>query len=290
MIKKDLVKKTTVIAITGALTVAMTAIVFAKPGGFENGMQGRDRMEDMRGGPNGNIGFDGDMSGMPGGGAPDGERPEITLGEVEDDDIGERGAGKDFNDGRPEMQGDIALDGERPELPDGEDFTGERPELPDSEEFTEERPELPDGEKSDRENHDMPGGRESVNRKSDVRADRKDMKGINTEDIKTAVDAIEDEDTKTALGTLIDDYENARDAMKTAIEEDAEDINTYREAEKSAMEELRTALEEAGISTGQERPDGKEAGNDADNENTSKREMRQGDSTQQKQVPSEQGN
>ena len=49
MIKKRLVKKTTAIAITGALTIAMTASVLAAPGG-----------------PGGNGGPGGHLSGMGG--------------------------------------------------------------------------------------------------------------------------------------------------------------------------------------------------------------------------------
>ena len=70
MIKKRLVRKTTALAITGALTIAMTATVLAAPGG--------------NGGPGGPGGPSQEMQqgGAPNGEAPSGERPEMPSGEA----------------------------------------------------------------------------------------------------------------------------------------------------------------------------------------------------------------
>ena len=87
------------------------------------------------------------------------------------------------------------------------------------------------------------------------------MKGFDTEEIRTAIDALEDVDVKTDLATLLSDYEAAKTALDTAVDEGSEDTDTYREAEMKAMEELRSALEEAGIDTRPRLPEGSENGN-----------------------------
>ena len=173
MIKKGLVKKTTALAITGALTIAMTAIVLAAPGG-----------------PGGN-------------GGPGGRGPS------------------------QEMQGEGVPNGEAP--------AGERPDIP-------------DGEQSE-----MPGGKGG---RDGQKGDGKDMKDINTDEIASAIDALEDEEAKANLENLLSDYEAAKSALDEAMKEGSEDVDTYMEAERSSMEALRSALDEAGIDTRPELPEG----------------------------------
>jgi hypothetical protein len=57
---------------------------------------------------------------------------------------------------------------------------------------------------------------------------------------------------------LISDYETTKAALEEAVNDESEDIDIYREAEMKAMEALRTALEEAGIVTRPELPEGNE--------------------------------
>ena len=82
------------------------------------------------------------------------------------------------------------------------------------------------------------------------------MKGFDTDEIKTAIEALEDEEVKSNLETLLNDYETAKAALETAMEEESEDIDSYKDAEIKAMEALRSALDEAGIDTRPELPEG----------------------------------
>ncbi|MBR5765951.1 MAG: hypothetical protein IKX95_04140 [Lachnospiraceae bacterium] len=219
MIKKKLVKKTAALAITGALTIAMTATVLAAPGG--------------PGGNEGNGGRGPSQEMQQGGGAP----------------------GEEFTGERPEP----------PEMPDGEEFTGERPEIP-------EMPELPEGEESSEERPEMSNGKGG--RGGRMKAG-KDFKGINTDDIKTSIEALEDEDVKADIEALLSDYEAAKTALDNAIEEESDDIETYRKAEMEAMKALRTALEEAGIDTRPELPEGEECENGKGSNESEEGEKRQ---------------
>ena len=137
--------------------------------------------------------------------------------------------------GRAGSQGGFEHHGQMPELPTFED--GERPELPELDES--ERPELPEGE--------MPEHPEM----KDVR----EMKGINTDSIQTAIEDLDDEDVKSDLETLLAEYTEAKSALDSAIESESEDIDTYRKAEMDAMKALREALDEAGIDTRPELPE-----------------------------------
>ena len=233
MIKKRLVRKTTALAITGALTIAMTATVLAAPGGPGG-----------NGGPGGPGGPSKEMQqgGAPNGEAPTGERPEMPSGEALTGERPEMPSGETPTGERPEMPSGETPTGERPEMPSGEAPTGERPEMPSGETPTGERPEMPSGEAPTGERSEMPGG--------------KGMKGINTDEIASAIDAIEDEETKANLEALLSDYEAAKSALDEAMEDGSEDVDTYMEAEKSAMEALRAALDETGIDTRPQRPDG----------------------------------
>ena len=157
-------------------------------------------------------------------------------------------------------------EGERPNFPDGEkpEFSeGERPELPDGEmpQFEEgERPELPEGEQSGR-----PG---------EMRERGKGMKGINTNGIKTAIEALEDDDVKSELEDLLSAYEEAKAALDAAMESKDDDLESYRTAELDAMKALMEALEEAGIDTRPELPEGEE-GNEPESDNNEDQEGRQ---------------
>ena len=146
--------------------------------------------------------------------------------------------------GRGGMQGGFSQrgqmptfeEGERPEIPEFEE--GERPEIPEFEEG--ERPELPEGEMSER---------------PEIKEGQK-MKGIDIESIQTAIDDLDDGDIKSALEALLEEYSKAKTALDTAIEDESDDIDTYRKTEMDAMKALREALDEAGIDTRPELPEG----------------------------------
>ncbi len=245
MIKKRLVKKITAIAITGALTIAMTASVLAAPGGPGgnggpgSGSVGGGPSQEMQQGPG--SGGDFNPGGSPGGGVPMGQMPEMPSGEATTGEMSEMPSGE-------------APTGEMPEMPSGEAPTGEMPEMPSGEAPTGERPEMPSGEAPTGEKPNMKGGNAG---RGEQNRPGMGMKGINTDSIKTSIEALEDEDTKTALETLLSEYESAKTALDTAIKEKSDDVDTLREAEKTAMEALNTALKEAGIDTRPERPDNK---------------------------------
>ena len=301
MIKKRLVKKTTAIAITGALTMAMTASVLAAPGGPGGnggpggGPGGGGPSQEMQQGAainevdpgRGDIGHEGgpasgespyvdrnaaersegaipqqgpvgggdfNPGGSQGDGGPTGQMPEMPSGEAPTGERPEMPSGEAPTGERPEMPSGEAPTGERPEMPSGEAPTGERPEMPSGEAPTGERPEMPSGEAPTGQKPDMKGGNSG---RGEQNKPGMGMKGINTDNIKTSIEAVEDEDTKAALETLLSDYEAAKTALDTAIKEGSDDVDTLREAEKTAMEALNTALKEAGIDTRPERPDNK---------------------------------
>lgn len=314
MIKKRLVKKTTAIAITGALTIAMTASVLAAPGGPGGnggpggGPGGGGPSQEMQQGAainevdfgRGDIGHEGgpasgespyvnrnaaersegalpqqgpggggdfNPGGSQGDGGPTGQMPEMPSGEAPTGERPEMPSGEAPTGERPEMPSGEAPTGERPEMPSGEAPTGERPEMPSSEAPTGERPEMPSGEAPTGERPEMPSGEAPTGQKPDMKGGNTGrgeqnrpemgMKGINTDSIKTSIEALEDEDTKAALETLLNDYEAAKTALDAAIKEGSDDVDTLREAEKTAMDALNTALKEAGIDTRPERPDNK---------------------------------
>ena len=106
-----------------------------------------------------------------------------------------RGAGQqmgtEFSQGqRPEMpegQGRQMTEGQRPELPEGEDqkaMEGQRPERPD-----------------------------------EMMGPGRGMNCIDTEKIKTEIDAVEDEEVKSKLQSLLSDYENAKTALESALDD-----------------------------------------------------------------------
>jgi hypothetical protein len=146
---------------------------------------------------------------------------------------------------------------------------------------------MPSGKVPTGERPEMPGGKGGE--QAGQMKDNKGMPGINTDDIKTAVEALEDEDVKAGLETLISDYEAAKTAMEEAVNDESEDLDTYREAEMKAMEALRTALEEAGIDTRPELPDENENKENA-NDQEGRQEMKQNGNTQGGQRPALENN
>ena len=154
MFNKNLVKKSTALAITGALTIAMAATVMAAPGSFNgnrgpgvNGGFSGNAGSTGNGGPTGNAG----LAGNAGPGGIMGQEMNGGFGNVSENtsEIGFDG-GFGQNEGeRPELPEGIDLAEDRPELPEGEEMTGERHELPEGEETTGERPELPGGADSE---------------------------------------------------------------------------------------------------------------------------------------------
>ena len=239
MIRKRLVKKVTALAITGALTVVMAATVLAAPGG-----------------PGGNGG----SGGGPRGGGSSQEMQQGPGGDGDNFNYGGGTSGGETSTGeRPEMPNREAPTGERPEMPSGEELTGERPEMPSGEEFTGERPERSDGESAEWVQSEKPGRKgEREGGKDGQMKGGKGMKSINTDEIESAIDALEDEETKANLETLLNNYEAAKSALDEFMKEGSDDFDTYMEAERSAMEALRTALDEAGIDTRPELPKGGE--------------------------------
>ncbi len=148
-----------------------------------------------------------------------------------------------------QMQGQLPQ-GERPELPEGVE-AGERPELPEgvSDNGAQKagRPldkngERPEGERPDMEKPegDLPKG------------------AINIEAYKTALEAVEDEDTKASLQEYIDALEDALEAEKAALDSEDEltedEMAEYRQAVEDASAVLSTAFEDAGIEVDDEMP------------------------------------
>ena len=145
-------------------------------------------------------------------------------------------------------------EGERPELPTFEE--GERPEPP---EFDgSDRPEPPEGQMTETEDEDRPEPPEGEMPKRPEMKDGREMKGIDTDSIQTAIEDLDDEDVKADLETLLAEYTEAKSALDSAIESESEDIDTYRKAEMDAMKALREALDEAGIDTRPELPEGED--------------------------------
>lgn len=145
-------------------------------------------------------------------------------------------------------------EGERPELPTFEE--GERPEPP---EFDgSDRPEPPEGQMTETEDEDRPEPSEGEMPKRPEMKDGREMKGIDTDSIQTAIEDLDDEDVKADLETLLAEYTEAKSALDSAIESESEDIDTYRKAEMDAMKALREALDEAGIDTRPELPEGED--------------------------------
>ena len=256
MIKKRMAKNITALAITFILTIAMAVTALAAPGGFGG-----------KGGPGGSTGGKGAMQNKQQEASADGDGSNIERPELPD---GEAPSGE-----RPELPDGEAPSGERPELPNGEAPSGERPELPDGEAPSGEKPELPDGKAPSGERPELPKGK----------APAGDMKGINTDDISTAIEALEDGDVKTDLESLLSDYETAKAALDTAINDGSDDIDSCREAEMKAMEALRAALEEAGIDTRPELPDG-EMNNESEMDQCSEKPVDNGDSDAPPEKPS----
>ncbi len=167
--------------------------------------------------------------------------------------------------GRAGLQGGFEQRGERPELPTFED--GERPELPTFEEGERpeppefdgsDRPEPPEGQMTETEDEDRPEPSEGEMPKRPEMKDGREMKGIDTDSIQTAIEDLDDEDVKADLETLLAEYTEAKSALDSAIESESEDIDTYRKAEMDAMKALREALDEAGIDTRPELPEGED--------------------------------
>ena len=157
-------------------------------------------------------------------------------------------------------------EGEPPEFPDGEqpEFSeGERPEVPDGEmtQFREGEPlELPDGEQPEHPGEKGERG--------------KGMKCINTTEIKAAIEALKDDDVKSDLEGLLSDYEEAKAALESAMENKEDDLDSYRTAEMDTMKTLMEALEEAGIDIRPKLPEGEE-GNKPEPDNNEVKEDRQ---------------
>ena len=222
MIKKRRSKRNVAIILTSVLSIAMASTVMAAPGGPGGNA-----------GPSGNGGLGG-RAGLQGGFEQRGQMPSFEEGE------------------RPELP--TFEDGERPELPTFEE--GERPEPP---EFDgSDRPEPPEGQMTETEDEDRPEPPEGEMPKRPEMKDGREMKGIDTDSIQTAIEDLDDEDVKADLETLLAEYTEAKSALDSAIESESEDIDTYRKAEMDAMKALREALDEAGIDTRPELPEGED--------------------------------
>ncbi len=182
-------------------------------------------------GPGGNGG-PGGRGGMQGGFSQRGQMPTFEEGE------------------RPEIP--EFEEGERPEIPEFEE--GERPELPELEEG--ERPEPPTGQRTETDDENRPELPEGEMSERPEMKEGQKMKGIDIESIQTAIDDLDDGDIKSALEALLEEYSKAKTALDTAIEDESDDIDTYRKTEMDAMKALREALDEAGIDTRPELTEG----------------------------------
>ena len=222
MIKKRQSKRNAAIILTSVLSIAMASTVMAAPGGPGGSA-----------GPSGNGGLGG-RAGLQGGFEQRGQMPSFEEGE------------------RPELP--TFEEGESPELPTFEE--GERPEPP---EFDgSDRPEPPEGQMTETEDEDRPEPPEGEMPKRPEMKDGREMKGIDTDSIQTAIEDLDDEDVKADLETLLAEYTEAKSALDSAIESESEDIDTYRKAEMDAMKALREALDEAGIDTRPGLPEGED--------------------------------
>ena len=233
MIKKRRSKRNVAIILTSVLSIAMASTVMAAPGG-----PGGNAGPSGNGGPGGRAGLQGGFEQrgqMPS--FEEGERPELPT----------------FEDGeRPELP--TFEEGERPEPPE---FDGsDRPEPPESD--GSDRPEPPEGQMTETEDEDRPEPPEGEMPKRPEMKDGREMKGIDTDSIQTAIEDLDDEDVKADLETLLAEYTEAKSALDSAIESESEDIDTYRKAEMDAMKALREALDEAGIDTRPELPEGED--------------------------------
>lgn len=139
---------------------------------------------------------------------------------------GQRG-GRPMDDGSTPPEPPEGIDGERPERPEGFDENGTPPELPEGEEGMT----PPDGE------FGQGGGR---------RGDGMGPGGmgmVDVEELKTALDAVEDTDTRTSAQTLLEAYEAAMEAERTVM--DGQSDETAMQTAREAVEAARQALEEA---------------------------------------------
>lgn len=233
MIKKRRSKRNVAIILTSVLSIAMASTVMAAPGG-----PGGNAGPSGKGGPGG-------RAGLQGGFEQRGQRPSFEEGE--------RPELPTFEDGeRPELP--TFEEGERPEPPE---FDGsDRPEPPESD--GSDRPEPPEGQMTETEDEDRPEPPKGEMPKRPEMKDGREMKGIDTDSIQTAIEDLDDEDVKADLETLLAEYTEAKSALDSAIESESEDIDTYRKAEMDAMKALREALDEAGIDARPELPEGED--------------------------------
>ena len=84
---------------------------------------------------------------------------------------------------------------------------------------------------------------------------------FDSEKIAELIEAVESEETKATLNTLLESYKTAAENLKTAMNDKAETIDELRETCSEAYQQLLTALEEAGIDRADlipERPDNAE--------------------------------
>ncbi len=218
--KNETVKKLMMALLTGTLCVGMTMAAYAAPAGGRPMGQGGQ----MQGQPP----KDGQQMGQP----PQGELP----GGFEE--------------------------GEMPELPEGVE-AGERPELPEGVEEGE-RPELPEGvSENDAQKVGRPMGKNGE-RPDGERPKMEKPEGelpegaLNIGAYRTALETIDDEDTKASLQEYIYALEDALEAEKTALDSEdeltEEEMDEYRQAVEDASEALAAAFEDAGIEVDDEMP------------------------------------
>ncbi|MCR5420954.1 MAG: hypothetical protein K6E98_08110 [Lachnospiraceae bacterium] len=267
MFKKELVKKSMAMVITGALTIAMSVSVFAAPGGNMGGMRGNPS-QGMQSQMPGNSQMQG--GGFSQGMQPAGAGPEQEISDTQRPSFENEEMPEISDTERPSFE-----NGEMPEMSDTERSSfenGEMPEMSDTERPSFENgemPEMSDTERPSFENGEMP---EAFGQDQDVKQGKqgnvkemgpgKDMgkAGMNTEDILSAVSELEDEDVKSNIESLVSAYESAKEALEAAKDDEDADVESLMQAEKDAMEALRTALDEAGIDTKPEFEEGKQQG------------------------------
>ncbi|MCR5748490.1 MAG: hypothetical protein K6G03_12340 [Lachnospiraceae bacterium] len=214
--KNQMVKKLMMAALTGVLCVGMAMAAYAAPAGGPGGQMGQGPQSGQmgqgpKGGQMGQAPQGGQMGQLPQGEAPTGERPELPEG-VEEGEL-------------PELPEGVE-EGERPELPEGVSDNGTAPDGT--------RPPM-DGERPEGERPEgaLPEG------------------AVNVETYKSALEAVEDDDTKSSLQEYIDALEEALEAEKSAMDSDDEltddEMEAYRTAVEEATEALKAAFEDAGV-------------------------------------------
>ncbi|MCR5654558.1 MAG: DUF4175 domain-containing protein [Lachnospiraceae bacterium] len=248
--KRRTIMKFSAIALAAVVAAQTAGTVYAAPGGDMGGMQQGGQMQ-----PGGNMGGmqqmqpGGDMGGM------QQMQPGGDMGGMQQMQPG------GMTQGSEQMQaptGQAPTDA--PEVPDGETVQtpDDLPELPEGTDG--ELPELPadaDGQAPQGQNGQMPQmGQMPQGQNGQQMGEPMELPegALNIGAVQAAIDAVEDEDTKTELQSLLDAYTTALGEPGTEPSEDAEDVIA------AAQTALQDAIDAAGVEVSDEMPELPEMG------------------------------